>query len=263
MSLPFVVDSLDAIKEEHKALYIEADGKFRLDLDGYEDPKGLKTALQSERDAAKIAKQELKVLQDQFKGIDPDKTRQLLEKLSLDEDSRLIAEGKIDEVIQKRTEKMKQDHEKQLQAETDRANKAEAYANQFKQSVVKGQIAQAFSGIGGLAEATDDVTALAQSMFALDEKGNAVMIDANGETVIGKDGSTPLSPKEWVESLRETKSYFFPKAQGSGATGNQGGKGQSDITNPDGSLNLTKLGNLQKQNPQLAKELAAKHNLKL
>lgn len=219
MALPFVVDSLDVIKEEHKALYVEVDGKFRLDLDGYEDPKGLKSALQSERDAAKIAKQELKTLQDQFKGIDPEKTRQLLEKLSLDEDSRLIAEGKIDEVIQKRTEKMKQDHDRQLQAETERANKAEAYANQFKQSVVKGQIAQAFSGVGGLAEATDDVTALALSQFALDEKGNAVMIDANGETIIGKDGSTPLSPKEWVESLRETKSYFFPKAQGSGAPG--------------------------------------------
>lgn len=206
---------------------------------------------------------ELTGIKKQLEGVDLTAVKELLSKANMDEESKLIAEGKIDEVIQKRTEKMKQDHEKQLQVESERANKAEAYANQFKQSVVKGQIAQAFSSIGGLAEATDDVTALAQSMFALDEKGNAVMIDANGETVIGKDGSTPLSPKEWVESLRETKSYFFPKAQGSGAIGNQGGKGQSDITNPDGSLNLTKLGNLQKQNPQLAKELAVKHNLKL
>ncbi|EMB4305140.1 hypothetical protein RGP27_003694, partial [Acinetobacter baumannii] len=53
MSLPFIVDSLDAIKEEHRALYVEENGKFRLDLEGYEDPKGLKSALQSERDAAK------------------------------------------------------------------------------------------------------------------------------------------------------------------------------------------------------------------
>ena len=47
MSLPFIVDSLDDVKEEHRGLYVEEDGKFRLDLDGYEDPKGLKSALQA------------------------------------------------------------------------------------------------------------------------------------------------------------------------------------------------------------------------
>lgn len=44
MSLPFIVDSLDQIKEEHRTLYVEENGKFRLDIEGYEDPKGLKTA---------------------------------------------------------------------------------------------------------------------------------------------------------------------------------------------------------------------------
>ena len=28
MSLPFIVDSLDAIKEEHRALYVEENGSF-------------------------------------------------------------------------------------------------------------------------------------------------------------------------------------------------------------------------------------------
>ncbi|MCH4243748.1 hypothetical protein [Acinetobacter gerneri] len=219
MALPFVVDSLDAIKEEHRALYVEVDGKFRLDLDGYEDPKGLKSALQSERDAAKTAKQQLKDLQAQFEGIDPEKTRQLLEQLNKDEDAQLIAAGKVDEVIQKRTEKMRQDHEKQIAVVTEKAAKAEAYANKFKQSVIKGQIAQAFSGVGGLAEATDDVTALALSQFALDEKGNAVMIGTDGEPIIGKDGANPLSPKEWVENLKENKPYFFPRANGTNAPG--------------------------------------------
>ena len=219
MALPFIVDSLDSIKEEHRALYVEVDGKFRLDLDGYEDPKGLKSALQSERDAAKIAKQELKNLQTQFEGIDPEKTRYLLEQINKDEDAQLIAAGKVDEVIQKRTEKMRQDHEKQMAAVTEKAVKAEAYANQFKQSVVKGQIAQAFSGIGGLAEATDDVTALALSQFAINEHGNAVMIGADGEPIIGKDGTNPLSPKEWVENLKENKPYFFPRPNGTNAPG--------------------------------------------
>ncbi|ENX34910.1 hypothetical protein F889_01550 [Acinetobacter colistiniresistens] len=263
MSLPFIVDSLDQIKEEHRALYVEENGKFRLDLEGYEDPKGLKSALQSERDAAKTAKQELQRLQKQFEGIDPEIVKKVFAQIDQDEEAKLIAEGKVNEVIQKRTEKMREEHARLLNAETTRANNAEAYANKFKQSVVQGQIVQAAVELEALPEATADIAFLAQTKFALDEDGKAVAVDESGEVVIGKDGKTPLSPKEWVESLREQKPYFWPKANGSGAPGSTNTKGQVDILKADGSVNLTKLAQLRNENPQLAKELAAKHGIKL
>ncbi|OFD19136.1 hypothetical protein, partial [Acinetobacter baumannii] len=214
MSLPFIVDSLDAIKEEHRALYVEENGKFRLDLEGYEDPKGLKSALQSERDAAKNAKLELQKLQKQFEGIDPEIVKKVFAQIDQDEEAKLIAEGKVNEVIQKRTEKMREEHEKLLKAEKERADKAEAYAQKFKQSVIQSQIVQAAVELEALPEATADIAFLAQSKFALDENGKAVAVDENGEVVIGKDGQTALSPKEWVESLREQKPYFWPKPNG-------------------------------------------------
>ncbi|MCH7394192.1 hypothetical protein MMP66_07845 [Acinetobacter dispersus] len=263
MSLPFIVDSLDQIKEEHRALYVEENGKFRLDLEGYEDPKGLKSALQSERDAAKTAQRELQRLQKQFEGIDPEIVKKVFDQLDHDEEAKLIAEGKVNEVIQKRTEKMREEHARLLNAETTRANNAEAYANKFKQSVVQGQIVQAAVELEALAEATADIAFLAQSKFALDEDGKAVAVDESGEVVIGKDGKTPLSPKEWVESLREQKPYFWPKPNGTGAPGSTNTKGQVDILKADGSVNLTKLAQLRNDNPQLAKELAAKHGIKL
>ncbi|EPL7735157.1 hypothetical protein P5725_003840, partial [Acinetobacter baumannii] len=217
MSLPFIVDSLDAIKEEHRALYVEENGKFRLDLEGYEDPKGLKTALQSERDAAKNAKLELQKLQKQFEGIDPEIVKKVFAQIDQDEEAKLIAEGKVNEVIQKRTEKMREEHEKLLKAEKERADKAEAYAQKFKQSVIQSQIVQAAIELEALPEATPDIAFLAQSKFALDENGKAVAVDENGEVVIGKDGQTPMTPKEWVESLREQKPYYWPKPNGMGA----------------------------------------------
>ncbi|HGL3662965.1 TPA: hypothetical protein ACKEVR_003678, partial [Acinetobacter baumannii] len=210
MSLPFIVDSLDAIKEEHRALYVEENGKFRLDLEGYEDPKGLKTALQSERDAAKNAKLELQKLQKQFEGIDPEIVKKVFAQIDQDEEAKIIAEGKVNEVIQKRTEKMREEHEKLLKAEKERADKAEAYAQKFKQSVIQSQIVQAAIELEALPEATPDIAFLAQSKFALDENGKAVAVDENGEVVIGKDGQTPMTPKEWVESLREQKPYYWP-----------------------------------------------------
>lgn len=209
MSLPFIVDSLDAIKEEHRALYVEENGKFRLDLEGYEDPKGLKSALQSERDAAKNAKLELQKLQKQFEGIDPEIVKKVFAQIDQDEEAKLIAEGKVNEVIQKRTEKMREEHEKLLKAEKERADKAEAYAQKFKQSVIQSQIVQAAIELEALPEATPDIAFLAQSKFALDENGKAVAVDENGEVVIGKDGQTPMTPKEWVESLREQKTVLL------------------------------------------------------
>lgn len=184
-----------------------------------EQVQGLKTKNNELIQANKDLKTELTGIKSQLEGVDLTAVKELLAKAGQDEETKLIAEGKIDEVIQKRTEKMRQDHEKQMGTVIEKAAKAEAYANQFKQSVVKGQIAQAFSGIGGLAEATDDVTALALSQFALDEKGNAVMIGTDGEPIIGKDGTNPLSPKEWVENLKENKPYFFPRANGTNAPG--------------------------------------------
>lgn len=55
MALPFTTDSLDAIPEAQRSLYKDVGGKFTLDVDGYEDPVNLKTALQKERKAASDA----------------------------------------------------------------------------------------------------------------------------------------------------------------------------------------------------------------
>lgn len=55
MPLPFSTDTIDSIPEAQRSLYKESNGKFVLDVDGYEDPVGLKSALAKEREAAKNA----------------------------------------------------------------------------------------------------------------------------------------------------------------------------------------------------------------
>ncbi|KNX81527.1 hypothetical protein, partial [Acinetobacter baumannii] len=156
----------------------------------------------------KELKDELGSLKSKVEGLDLDAIKVLLDKSNQDEESKLIAEGKIEEVIQKRTEKMREEHDKVLKAEKERADKAEAYAEKFKKSVVQSQIVQAAIELEALPEATPDIAFLAQTKFALDENGKAVAVDENGDVVIGKDGQTPMTPKEWVESLREQKPYY-------------------------------------------------------
>ena len=54
MVLKVTVDSLDGLDDGIKSLYKEENGKFRLDLDGYEDVSGLK----AQRDALMDEKKE-------------------------------------------------------------------------------------------------------------------------------------------------------------------------------------------------------------
>lgn len=55
MALEFTVDSIDTIPEAQRSLYKQAGEKYVLDVSGYEDPVGLKSALTKEREAAKTA----------------------------------------------------------------------------------------------------------------------------------------------------------------------------------------------------------------
>lgn len=228
MPLPFITDSLESLDENVHSLYIEENGRFRLNIEGYEDPNGLKTALQKERDAARDAKRKLTEMESkfnsQFEGLDIDAVKSLLAKASEDEETRLIAEGKIDEVVSRRTERLRGDYEKQLQAEKERADSAESFANQFKDKVLADSIREAALKAGALPEASEDIILRAKSTFTLNEHGEAVAVDRNGEVIYSKDGKTPLSPLEWAESLREAAPHLWPRAQGAGQTGDNGGK---------------------------------------
>jgi phage protein len=66
----------------------------------------------------KQLKADLANMQEQLKrfdGIDPEAVHNILKRFSDDEEAKLIAEGKIDEVLNRRTERMQGAHQKQVQ----------------------------------------------------------------------------------------------------------------------------------------------------
>lgn len=77
MALQLVVDDLETVPEPLRANYKEADGKYRLDLEGYEDPAGLKSALEKERKAAREASKQVTAWQSL--GKTPEEIQTLLE----------------------------------------------------------------------------------------------------------------------------------------------------------------------------------------
>lgn len=228
MALAMLLDSIDSLDDSVKSFYKETDdGKFQLDLDGYEDPKGLKSALEKERTAAREANKLIKDLQKRYEGIDPDKVKGLLSKLENDEEAKLLAEGKLDEVVNRRIEKQRAALEKQVKDAMTKAEQAELRAKNFEQQVLDNSIRAAAAKAGVHQHAIEDALFRARTMFALDENGNAVQFDGE-EIKLGKDGKSPYSPVEWMEEMKEKAPHWFPAANtgggGGGNTGNNGGK---------------------------------------
>jgi len=66
-SLRFEVSDLSEVDESFQGFYQEYEGKYRLKVEGVDDAKELKNALQKEREERKAAKQRLKEIEDKQK----------------------------------------------------------------------------------------------------------------------------------------------------------------------------------------------------
>lgn len=227
-ALSMTVDDIETVPEGNRPLYVERDGKFHLDVSGIEDTAGLKSALEKERIAAREARQARQALETRFSGIDPDQVRTLLAKIENDDEGKLIAAGKIEEVVAKRNEKFRLEMEKKLAQALEQVSAADAKTAKFSQSVLDNHIRAATSKAGLHPHAIDDALLRARSMFALDENGVAIQLDQTGNPVLGKDGKTPFSPLEWLEGMKESAPHWFPAgSSGGGAGGGSTGAGSA------------------------------------
>lgn len=231
MDLDFTELGLELDEAQQTALKEALASKFKEAVD--QEVTGLKTKNQELLGQNKTLKGDLDSFKSQFDGLDIEAVKNIVSKAGQDEETRLIAEGKMDEVVARRTERLRGDFEKQVQAEKDRADKAESFANRFKDKVLSDSIREAAAKAGALPEAAEDIILRARNTFRLNEEGIPLALDVDGQVIYGKDGKTPLTPSEWAESMRETAPHLWPRPQGAGQTGDRGGragKKWSDLT---------------------------------
>jgi hypothetical protein len=123
----------------------------------------------------------------------------------------------------------------------------------YSDKVLADSIRAAAIKAGALPEAAEDIILRARGTFKLSDDGEAIATDRDGEVIYGKDGKTPLSPLEWAESLRETATHLWPRAQGAGQTGDNGGK----ATKKWGEYTESERAALARDNPDAFKKLLA------
>src|SRR5207248_643496 len=166
------------------------------------------------------------------------------------EEKAALKAGEVDKVVASRVQSIKSDLERTT-AERDSLN-ARLADIQINQGVI---VAATKRGLRSGAIA--DVTLRAQRVFKL---VNGVPQAQEGDRIrYGKDGVTPMTLDEWVESLVTEAPHLFESSAGGGATGNSGGAAAS-AKNPfrkGADWNLTEQMRLLKTNPAQAAQLKA------
>ena len=165
-----------------------------------------------------------------------------------------FAAGKFDEVMAKRTERMKAEYERLLAEANGKAEAAMKRTKAYEGRVLDDAVRAAAAKAGLHTHAIDDALFRARSMFSLDETGQAVQLDESGKPVLGKDGKSPFTPTEWLEGMKEKAPHWFPaSASGGGAGGGGGGNGGGGKT-PE---NLTQAKTKEERVAVLKARLAA------
>ena len=249
MALALELSNLDGLDDAVKGLYVESDGAFKLDVSGLPempDVTGLKTALQSERDAAKQAKLDAKTMADKFEGVDADKYKQLIADMERAEEKKLIDDNKADEVWSNRTDKLNKEWQTKLDAETAKIADEHEINVALKMRALQGELSMQLVGVEGMHDfGKRDALKAALDAYTLGNDGKAVMNDADGNVIIGKDGSTPFSFGEEARSgeFREKNPHWFT-ATGGGSGMVQGQKQSGSLQNMDG---LNRIERMEKQ----------------
>lgn len=224
MALKFIVDSLDAIPEAQRSLYTQDGDKFRLDLDGYEDPVGLKSALDKERGEKRDAVKQAAAWK--ALGKTPEEIQELLAAQAQADRDKLTKAGEWDKLRNQMTEQ----HQTEL-AKREEATKA--LRGQLEKHLVDAAGVAAIAAAKGSAELL--LPHVKSRVKVIEENGEFAVrvVDAAGNPRVNGKGEF-LSMSDLVGEMRQSDvfapAFAAPNASGGGSRQSTGGGGAKTIT---------------------------------
>lgn len=163
----------------------------------------------------------------QFEGLDVGVLKNLQKQMQENEEMRLLAEGKTEEVVTRRVELLKKDYDNQVGALKAAIEERDSILKQKEENLrklaVDGTVREAYMGLGFEPTALDYVIREARDTFIMDEHGDVVPRDAKGQVIFSKDGKNPITTNEWLMLMAEKKPFLRGTSKGAGAQGNKSG----------------------------------------
>lgn len=181
--------------------------------------------IQSKNDELLGKMKDLQANAKNFEGVDPTKFKEMMAALDQNEEAKLLADGKLEEVIQRRLDRSTSGHEaalQELQAQLDTAlGDTTKYKGKLDSNTIRNEVSKFALESGVLPEALDDIISRAGQVFSVDADGKVVALDANG--MILKDNGIEMTPDRFVDGLKKSASYYWGASSGTGAQGSGSG----------------------------------------
>ena len=157
-----------------------------------------------------------------FEGLgDPEKIRAVMKRIEESEEARLISEGKLDEVVAKKFELKEAAFLKQIEELNAKLQELDGIAAKWRTGhnnlKIETAVSAAADALKLFAYAKPDALAAARGRFSVNDEGNIVALDKDGQVITSKDGKSPLQPQEWLEGMKNDRPHWWPAPQGGGA----------------------------------------------
>lgn len=224
------VKDINSVEEQFRSLYKQVGDEWVLDgVEGIGEIDSLKAKVDEFRENNIKANKAREELEARFAGVDPEEYKRMKEEALAAKDKKLIDEGKIEELLHERTERMRKDYEgqidalkKALTAEQEKSGKLDS---QLTSVLIDSEITQAVSKVGVPQKgALDYILQVARTQWKL-EDGKPVCRKADGSPVFGKDPNKYIDFMEWAQDIANTSPYLFEGASGIGSQGSGKEKG--------------------------------------
>ena len=168
----------------------------------------------------------------EFDGIDVEKVRSMLKNVENSEEAKLISEGKIDDVLRIRTDKIQSKYSEEIEtlsSKNEELAKANSFLNSEIQDMIVGEALRRDAlKANVLPEAIEDILLRGKSLFSVDDNRDVVARDSEGNLMKTQDGKTLLTPERFIDSLKDTNPYYWPASTGTGANGANKFKSRTD-----------------------------------
>jgi prefoldin subunit 5 len=183
--------------------------------------------------------QETKTKLEGYGEISSDQVKKIMGVLQGNEEAQLLADGKFEEVVAKRLDRVKAEYDDKLTGMTSELEKLNGetgkYKKLYQERILGDQLRAIAIKEGVLPEAYDDVLRRGFDIFSLAEDGTIEARNENGELLKDKKDML-LTPERFINALKETSPYYWPASQGSGA--------QSQTQRPQNGLPSGDIGKL-------------------
>lgn len=257
MGLKATLATLDGLSNDVKALYKSSgDGKFVLDIEGMVPKEKLDEFRNTNNQLLEDVKG-LKTTVEKFAGVDPTKYKELIDKLQSTEEQKLIKEGKLDDVVNMRVMRMKEEHATQVQQltkalEAAKTNETKAFGERDTY-IIDNELRKTASNPDlGFQDGVADVLQYQVRQNFAYKDGQVVRVKPDGSIVFGTEGTKPATITEYLQEVAKTSTWLLKESKGGGAHNDKtngttnGGKkmkrSEWDATNPVAQGKLIKEG---------------------